>query len=75
MNDLSIWDDYYENGKITEILFGQIIGIYGEVTPANMKEDIFDHWDIKLTIQDAECPLIKIYKDKKFLTFHLLTLA
>jgi len=59
MTDLSIWDDFVKKGKLKELLFGKVIEQYGLVEPAEVFEDINEHWDIKLSLNDNSnyCPL------------------
>ena len=74
MKDLSIWDNFVTEGRMIEVLFAQVISMYGEVTPADEKQDRYEHWDVKLVPDHPDCPLVRIYNDKKFVTFDVKSL-
>jgi hypothetical protein len=74
MNDLSIWDDFVEKGKLKEVLFAQTLKKYGDLTPATDEQDKFEHWDIKLEPKDPNCLLIKWDAEDKDLRFDVKSL-
>ena len=51
------WQDYISKGKVAEVNFALDISLYGDASPASKYEDMLEHWDIKLTFNDLECPL------------------